>query len=785
MIECINVETRQKLDYVQVLSNIAYHKSTREMGRRLETECENIITFDIETSSGYADSIGRVIPFTHENAKQHKYDKLTPVSLMYHWQVALDNDSEIYYISGRTWYEFQEFLDRLTFEISACINKHNRVRGKKRTDIKFKIKPEVRIYVHNLAFEFQFIRNVFDFNVRGASVFARSMRKTLNARIMHNGCRLVFCDTLALTVKSLKEWTKNLPVAKKSEPGDFYLPIRTPDTPLTEDENGYNENDVVSMVYGMREYKQKYTYLYNIPMTQTGEVRRMCRKVVGQNPQWTQNCMNITSSYKLEDFQRLNFIFAGGWTHANAIYSRKLIGDRVRCFDFTSSYPYCMCSRRFPVGEFEPCTYETIKQVQEEPILDRGWSYYIHFKVTQVDTKTYNTFWSHSKVISDKGVIRDNGKINYAEELELMMTDLDFETFCRAYEFETFEFIEGWIAKSDYLPREIINLILQAYKHKTEYKGIADKDTEYNEAKQLVNSIYGVAVTKIICDLVNFTDNWSKESVAEIPGEFDKQIKKAAGEDNAYLTYQIGCWVTAHARYNLWSLILQLDERVIYGDTDSLKGVFNDNDLIIIENYNKEVDRLVDLACKARNLNPDDYAPKTPAGVAMPLGYFDREADCIEFKTLGAKRYCYKTEDGEIHVTVAGLPKAAGPAKIKSVSEFCEDMVFETDESEKTMGYYCDDQIETEWVDRDGNHWKSYDKYGVAVFPTTFSLGVSNDYDLLLKLMEGSYIQGFSDRTSLLNNYNVALELNKESRKKEKPTYEYFDETYIDSFFYA
>lgn len=781
MIDCINVKTREQFDYVKKLSEINFHMSTRDLGKSLATACENIITFDIETSSGYADKIGRVIGFEHAKAKDRAYDELTPVSLMYHWQCAVEDGDDIYYFCGRYWYEYEEFLNRLTYEINCCANNHQRLRGKKRTDNKMKVKPEIRIYVHNLSFEFQFLRNILNFTARGASVFARTMRKTLNARIMYNGSRLMYCDTLALTVKSLKSWTKDLPVAKKSEPADFYLPIRTPETPLTAEERGYNENDVVSMIYGMRQYRDKYTYLYNIPMTQTGEVRRMCRKVVDQNPEWANNCMSVTAGYDLEMFQHFNFLFAGGWTHANKKYARKLIKKRVKCFDFTSSYPYCMCTRRFPVGAFEPCAWEDIQTMSETPILERPWSYYIHFRVNQLESKTSNTFWSHSKTISDKGVIRDNGKIDYAENLEVMMTDLDFEIFCEAYEWENFEFIEAYRAQSDYLPKELINLILTAYKHKTEYKGLADKDTEYNEAKQIVNSIYGVAVTKVICDIVEFTNEWSKHPVDQIPGQFEKQMKKAAGIDNAYLTYQIGCWVTAHARYNLWSLILDLDEHVIYGDTDSLKGLFDEVDLMVIKKYNENVDRYVKLVCESCGLNKEDFAPKTPKGVRKPLGYFDREADCVEFKTLGAKRYCYKTEDNEIHVTVAGLPKDAGPAKIKNVKDFTEDLVFDTTESMKTMAYYNDDQIETEWIDRDGKHFTSKDKYGIAVFPTTFQLGIADDYDLLLKLMNNEFIPGFSDRTSVLNNYTVALELNKKSRQKPKQKYDYITELDIDN----
>ena len=58
--------------------------------------------------------------------------------------------------------------------------------------------------------------------------------------------------------------------------------------------------------------------------------------------------------------------------------------------------------------------------------------------------------------------------------------------------------------------------------------------------------------------------------------------------------------------------------------------------------------------------------PKTPKGKEKPLGIFDREKDWSEFKTLGAKRYCYRERpkkdkndayggDGLLHLTVSVL----------------------------------------------------------------------------------------------------------------------------------
>ena len=54
------------------------------------------------------------------------------------------------------------------------------------------------------------------------------------------------------------------------------------------------------------------------------------------------------------------------------------------------------------------------------------------------------------------------------------------------------------------------------------------------------------------------------------------------------------------------------------------------------------------------------------------LGRFDFDAFYCYFKTLGAKKYAYKNEDGIVQLTVAGLPKKKGKNEgyISSLDEF-------------------------------------------------------------------------------------------------------------------
>ena len=83
---------------------------------------------------------------------------------MYTWQMAfyfVEQDI-VYYLMGRTWESFKEFLNRLKEKLDK--KGHSLV-----------------IYVHNLSFEFQFLKGVF--TIENDNIFALKSRKVLKVTI--------------------------------------------------------------------------------------------------------------------------------------------------------------------------------------------------------------------------------------------------------------------------------------------------------------------------------------------------------------------------------------------------------------------------------------------------------------------------------------------------------------------------------------------------------------------------------------------------------------------------
>lgn len=755
------MEIRRCFDYKD-LRNHTYNFVKINKGKKNFPELQNIITFDIETSNGYWDPVNdEVKGFDVEWAKTQEgdafYKKTLPVSTLYVWQCAIEFTTEIVVYFGRTWSDWVEFLNELDVDLAlATVNMLNSEMSDEDREMLYKSTKTftTHIYIHNLGFEFQNMRNVFETQFIRGDVFARSQRSPMRIECKtkpSSKMKLQFNDTLCLTQKSLKNWAKdeNLPVKKLEEPSDYYLKIRTPYTKLTENEMQYSENDVVVMIYGMEKYRSKYQTLDNIPMTQTGEVRRTCINKIGLvDVEWSKKCSEVTLSYTLEQFYDLLQCFLGGWTHANAKYTGKLLKN-VRCFDFRSSYPAVMVTKKFPVGKWEDCSDEEREWVDKIPLNDRPYRYYVEVSLDEVYINQNNTMWSVSKCIELEDVQSDNGKIRYCSHMRTTMTDLDWDTFQKCYDFEKCEIIRCKKSEADYLPKSLIEVILDYYCYKTSLKGDDEKASLYAESKQFINSIYGVSVTKVVSDIVEFVNGeWSKrEPNSE---DFEKTIKKTAESKHKpmFLTYQIGVWVTAWARHNLSEAIIALDDRVAYGDTDSIKGPFTDEDLLWVNDYNDRVMKDIKKVCARYNIPIKRFCPKTKKGVAKEIGFFDREDDCLEFKTLGAKRYCASelNKDGEveIHSTIAGLPKDAGPKIIKNVSDFSDNLKWDVGNSGKLTSYYIDDMPQNlTWIDEDGVIYVSDDKYGVNLMPTTFDLSLSYDYELLLEALSGHYGEDF------------------------------------------
>lgn len=769
------------------LDKIIFTFTPLDSGRKKKGhyECTNIMSYDIETSTGYryGDTyIGDYSVVGKDGTRTWAGSRTRPdmAAIMYVWQFGIQTLWETHVFLGRTWTEFEWFLRRLNAAVSYSLSTGCAI-GSAPTASYSNHCIDMHIYVHNLQFEFQFLRNVLTFGKK--DVFARTMRNPMRAIWRCDNNRNIYHDTLVLTQKSLENWAKDAKLTTRKAVGNLdYNAIRTPITPLTAKEIEYCVNDVLVVIEGVEQYRKKYGLMANIPMTQTGEIRRtLVEKVAKADPEWESLMRYITYSYSFEDLVRLQNVYWGGWTHACSADMDQTLRD-VYGNDFTSSFSATMCMDKYPVSVFEQIDPDDLPLYQDE-----DHCYYLTATFHNLRSAMKNTLIPAYKVQEGVGCICDNGKIWCAEKATIAMIDRDWILCQSAYTWDSVEITDVYVCDADYLPKVLIETILDYFMNKCQYDGVPGMETLYTESKQFINSIYGVAVTRVIINEILFNGDW--ESIPTTEEAYEKERNKAIEKwvnacekhrepsDHHFLCYQIGVWVAGWARYHLWELIIALDNHATYGDTDSNKGRWDAHDLDAIEAYNRRVDARVAVVCTARGIDPARYIGTKPNGKKKHLGYFAPDMFAKEFRTLGAKRYAYIDGDDELHVVVAGVPKRVGALKLASLAGsgdvYIDDagglhvmmngtpkpgakklyslgcsgespidyfsarphngkrLCWSARESGKLTHYYIDDQPETVWRDKDDNIYVSHDKYAIALDAAEYDMTMDEDYIML------------------------------------------------------
>ena len=585
------------------------------------------ISFDIEVSSTYYDT--------------HK------VAFMYVWMLDIFDCT----IIGRTWREF----------ISACeqISSYFGLSGIKRRCI---------IYIHNLAYEFAFIRKHFKWE----KVFSLSKRKPLYA-LTTSG--IEFRCSYRLSGYKLEKIGEQVGIPKLT--GDFdYKKVRHFMTPLTKDEIKYCIHDVkIVTAYIKQKIAEENNNISEIPLTKTGYVRRYVRNhtLRGSNRCFYKNAIKALT-IEPEEYKIAKQAFTGGFTHASILHAGKE-RKNVTSFDISSSYPTVLISEKFPMTKG--------KLIQD--ITKEQFDYYIKnqdiaciFTIELKDLKRKfpcESYISHSRCLSVENSTTHNGRICSADSVIITMTDIDYAIIEKVYKFTPTRIGNFYIYEKYYLPTSFVECILHFYNIKTTLKDIEEKITEYMNGKENLNSIYGMCVTDIIRELILYDNDagWvDKEKMT--PEEYDEylstQLDKENNKKSRFLFYLWGVFCTAYARRNLWNAIFECKSDYIYSDTDSVKIMNAELHKPYFDNYNAEITQKLADALDYHKLPQSLLHPKNIYGEEKPLGIWDFDGFYYRFKAIRAKSYMYYSKDkikdkktGEVHyemryhMTVAGLNK--------------------------------------------------------------------------------------------------------------------------------
>ena len=655
----MDIETIDTFDY-SIISNAAVQKRRKgNQGTRNNVKVykDLFCTFDIETTN----------------------DLSINQAYMYIWQFQIEDNT----IIGRTWDEYLLFCERITERL--------------------KDNEYLMIYVHNLSFEFTFLKGVYAFEPD--DVFCIDRRKVLKCQMLDH---LEYRCSYLLTNMSLSAFTSKMGVTHKLSGEEFnYKKIRYPWTKLTNRELEYCITDVKALVEALKVYFSiEKDNFYTIPYTSTGFVRRDVKRAMRRfnKPE----LLSMQPDYEI--FCILREAFRGGNTHCNRYYADMII-ENVSSYDRVSSYPDVQINELFPMSPWICETGADLERVcrvmfkQKRACLMR-----VGFK----NIRLKDPLWGCPYIPKHKcrNLARhdnDNGRILDADYLEISLTDIDLKIILDEYIFDEITFFNFYHCRYGKLPLPLRQEVQKYFQEKTELKNVAGQELYYHMSKAKLNSIYGMSVQSPVKQSIDYINDQFIERTE------DEQELLQQNNNKAFLVYSWGIWTTAHARYQLEIAIRKVGNSFVYCDTDSVK--FINDGIINFNKYNK--------SRKSDSIKNGGVA-KDRTGKQYYLGLYEYEGTYKRFCSLGAKKYCYEDISGKLHITVAGVGKSLGAEELTKkggIERFKEGFTFY--KAGGTESVY-NDIIEPFKIEIDGK--PLIITSNVLIKDSMYTLGITGDY---------------------------------------------------------
>lgn len=571
--------------------------------------------------------------------------------------------------------------------------------------------PKFVIYVHNLPFEAVWLFDELNAAGYQGKVFATAPRKPILFSIDDLG--IEFRCSLKLTNRGLAKYLSDMHTGYEKLTGDLnYRIARTPKSYLDpKTELAYCAADVVGLYYAIKaDLEHTGDTIASVPLTSTGYVRRDLRKLIegDKNYEWLLKRCALTP----EQYQLVKFLAKGGDTLGAASQRLWHVCYNIASFDYVSSYPAQLLTRKYPLSTFElegkgkEITLEYLHQIK-----DMGRFFICKFEVTNVELKLHNCpipCITRSKDLYTDNELCYNGRLLRADRAGIALDMISFEIFEEQYKWDSIEFGEVYSCEYGYLPQKIRDFIYGFFVNKCklkEHKASLEKGSpewidaslDYDLWKNLLNGIFGMFYTDCLKGMNTYdfelncwnpelpkpldmdeakkwlidyiyevlVPQWEKAAGGAIPEEelakkimafMEEQVKLNRealyrNQVSGVSPYMWGCVTASHGRARLWELIKAAGfYNVIYSDTDSIKVKNCQQAREGVAKLNEELTRIA-LECGAYY--------DSPSGKRYILGVAEDETGdkpYLEFVTGGAKKYCYRDEDG-LHHTVSGVAK--------------------------------------------------------------------------------------------------------------------------------
>lgn len=416
------------------------------------------------------------------------------------------------------------------------------------------------ICCHNLSFDMYGLSAWLD-GLPNVRVLAKSCRKPITFTICDDEgkARLVLWDTLVFSQQSLERMGDDCGYPKAKGYWD-YSKIRTPETPLTNDELTYATHDVYALLAWLAWWLNRNPEIdparlgLNV-VTKTGVVRER-RRVRFENFKGNGNkytigkywrYLNKTQLPKTDDgLYTMIACTRGGFTfcaskHASQVYDLK-DDERVYGFDAVSMHPSCMVSHHYPVN-FHKATSRALEDAfyiiarKDVDYLLSKWhkpfnsAFLALFEFTDMKPKAGSLYEKHgilplasARFTNPKYELNEDnqdhqefveqsdykdtavnpvflfGKLVSADVCRVYITELTAWEIAQAYDFSSVRAISGYIAGRFVRPPDMaVVSVMQFYKAKNLYKDARHLHYSYGHIdERTANDLERVGIPKAI-----------------------------------------------------------------------------------------------------------------------------------------------------------------------------------------------------------------------------------------------------------------------------------------------
>lgn len=379
------------------------------------------------------------------------------------------------------------------------------------------------VLVHNLGFDMYSLAPYL--NNHSTRVLAKTAKKPISFTVQDESQKplLVFLDTLGLFMKSLKVLGDECGMLKAAGDWDYDL-IRTPETPLTDKEINYAEQDIYTLLTYMSYFLKhnpdiKQTDIGNRVQTKTGIVRaKRLVHVGGLKPRngktqvrqfW--HLLNKSQRPKTDDeLFTMHAATRGGFTFCSKHNASKVfLADEthaIESYDSTSQHPAQMVSHLYPQdfkeatpgqlkAAFNLCAHTSLDRVLKNWVKPFPYAFNACFtfenlrpkpdtvfyregiyplasaRITQqapvFENQAQAEFKDYAKVLgyadSATGAVYSFGKLESAETCTLYLTELEAWIMSRCYVWDSVKALHGYITSKHRKAPDMATLSVMRY----------------------------------------------------------------------------------------------------------------------------------------------------------------------------------------------------------------------------------------------------------------------------------------------------------------------------------